>query len=86
MSTHSGQEVFFPEDDSRRHRRRKEERAKRICRDCPVISECREHALRTPETYGIWAAMTPRERAAYPINGRPNGNERPPVSSQSEPA
>jgi hypothetical protein len=44
-------------------RRAQEERAKRICRDCPVIAECREHAVRTPETYGIWGATTPRERA-----------------------
>jgi WhiB family redox-sensing transcriptional regulator len=79
-------EVFFPEDDSRRSRHLNEERAKRICLDCPVISECREHALRMPETYGVWGAMTPRERAAHPINGRPNGNARPPVSSHSEPA
>jgi WhiB family redox-sensing transcriptional regulator len=28
-----------------------------------VIAECREHAMRTPETYGIWGATTPRERA-----------------------
>jgi WhiB family redox-sensing transcriptional regulator len=56
-------EVFFPEDTTRRNRRANEERAKRICRDCPVVSECREHAVRTPETYGIWGATTPRERA-----------------------
>ena len=56
-------EVFFPEDATRGHRRANEERAKRICRDCPVVAECREHALRTPETYGIWGATTPRERA-----------------------
>jgi WhiB family transcriptional regulator, redox-sensing transcriptional regulator len=55
-------EVFFPEDATRRNRRANEERAKRICRDCPVIAECREHAVRTPETYGVWGATTPRER------------------------
>jgi WhiB family redox-sensing transcriptional regulator len=56
-------EVFFPEDTTRRGQRAHEQRAKRICLDCPVIAECREHALRTPEKYGIWGATTPRERA-----------------------
>ncbi|WP_051574295.1 WhiB family transcriptional regulator [Mycobacterium sp. URHB0044] len=56
-------DVFFPEDATRRNRRAHEERAKRICLDCPVITECREHAMRTPEAYGIWGATTPRERA-----------------------
>ena len=55
-------EVFFPEADSRRVRRRHEEEAKRICRDCPVMQKCRDHAVKTPERYGIWGATTARER------------------------
>ena len=55
-------EVFFPEDSARKSRRAREARAKRICLSCPVLDECREHAIRTPETYGIWGATTPRER------------------------
>jgi WhiB family transcriptional regulator, redox-sensing transcriptional regulator len=55
-------EVFFPEGRGHRLRRR-EEQAKRICRDCPVIALCRDYALRAPEAYGIWGALTPRERA-----------------------
>ena len=41
------------------------ERAKRICRDCPVVSECLEHALSNNlnETDdGIRGGMTPIER------------------------
>ena len=56
-------EVFFPDDDSRSSLRRREDAAKRICRQCPVVNECRDHALRTPEHHGIWGAMTARERA-----------------------
>lgn len=40
-------------------------RAKRICRDCPVVSECLEYALSNNlnETDdGIWGGMTPGER------------------------
>lgn len=60
-------DVFFPEDAARAGRRIQEERAKRICRGCPVVTECREHAFRTPETYGIWGATTPRERAHWTL-------------------
>jgi WhiB family transcriptional regulator, redox-sensing transcriptional regulator len=56
-------EVFFPEDEERRQRRHREAQAKLICEGCPVLAACREHALRTPETYGVWGAMSPTERA-----------------------
>ncbi|WP_353360390.1 WhiB family transcriptional regulator [Mycobacterium sp.] len=56
-------EIFFPEDDGRDGCRRREAQAKRICQDCPVVTACREHALRTPERYGVWGAMSARERA-----------------------
>ena len=56
-------ELFFPEEEPRRRiRREREEQAKRICRDCPVLATCREHALTTPERYGVWGAMTTQER------------------------
>jgi WhiB family redox-sensing transcriptional regulator len=55
--------VFFPEElDSRRQRRLQEQAAKQICASCPVIVACREHALRAPEKYGVWGALTARER------------------------
>src|SRR5258705_10541420 len=56
-------EVFFPEDEKRRQRRRREAQAKLICQGCPVLAACREHALRTPETYGLWGAMSPTDGA-----------------------
>ena len=56
-------DVFFPEDRLKSGLRRREEAAKRICQGCPVLPECREHALKTPEQHGVWGAMTPRERA-----------------------
>ena len=56
-------EMFFPEEHTGTGRRREELAAKRICGQCPVLNECRDHALRTPELHGIWGAMTPRERS-----------------------
>lgn len=69
-------DLFFPEGEPRRDRRRHEEQAKRICRDCPVLARCREHAMSTPERYGIWGATTPRERGILPTRGRVENNSR----------
>ena len=49
--------TFFPSDGAG------VERARRICRGCPVLATCREHALKVGEKHGIWGAMTARERA-----------------------
>lgn len=37
-------------------------RAKRICGGCQVRQLCLAHALKTPEEFGIWGGMSPRER------------------------
>jgi WhiB family redox-sensing transcriptional regulator len=42
-----------------------EDKAKRICADCPVRALCLTEALRTGEPYGIWGGYTPEERRAY---------------------
>lgn len=57
-------ELFLP-PESGRIPKKHIERAKRICRDCPVVSECLEHALSNNlnETDdGIRGGMTPIER------------------------
>ena len=41
--------------------------ARRICRECPVQTECLEAALAKPQhedDYGIWGGKSPRERRA----------------------
>lgn len=58
-------EVFFhPEAERGPSRRRRDERAVAVCRACPVIAECREHALRVREPYGVWGGLTEEDRAA----------------------
>ena len=37
--------------------------AKAICQDCPVLTECRESALRLGEPYGIWGGLSELDRA-----------------------
>lgn len=55
-------EVFFPEDSGRSGLRAREERAKQICLDCPVLASCRDHALSVGERHGVWGAMSARDR------------------------
>lgn len=55
-------EVFFPEDSGRSGLRAREEHAKQICRGCPVLGDCRDHALATRESHGVWGAMSARDR------------------------
>lgn len=58
-------EVFFhPEGERGPARHRRDERAKELCRQCPVLHQCREHALRVREPYGVWGGMSEREREA----------------------
>ena len=56
--------VFFHPDGERgRARAMREHRAKAVCRACPVLEKCREHALDVGEVYGIWGGMSEAERA-----------------------
>jgi WhiB family redox-sensing transcriptional regulator len=66
-------ETFFPDDHATSNRRKQENAAKRICQQCPVLEQCRDHALRTPEPHGIWGAMTAQERARAMMGRRQAG-------------
>ena len=48
--------TFFPSDGSG------VEVAKKICIDCPVKSECLEHALVNRIDHGVWGGCSERER------------------------
>ena len=56
-------EIFFhPEGQRGDARQRREEQAKAICATCPVLQQCREHALKVREPYGVWGGLTEDER------------------------
>ncbi len=38
------------------------DRAKAICQLCPVLEQCRRHALAAREPYGVWGGLTEEER------------------------
>lgn len=51
-----GPEIFFPTDWQG------VERARDICRDCPVRFECLEEALSMTYQYGVWGGESERSR------------------------
>ena len=56
-------EMFFHPDGERGPRRRnRENAAKAICASCPVLQQCRDHALSVQEPYGIWGGLSEDER------------------------
>jgi len=52
----SDPDVFFPGPDG------DAQLAVRICRGCPVRDECRDWALDTRISFGVWGGTTERER------------------------
>ncbi|AHD23398.1 WhiB family transcriptional regulator [Rhodococcus pyridinivorans SB3094] len=58
--------LFYPPENSRGPvRARLESLAKDVCWQCPVLVDCRTHALRTREPYGVWGGMSAKERALW---------------------
>lgn len=56
-------ELFFLDYNERgRKKRIKEIKAVAVCNTCPVIAQCREHALNVPEFYGVWGGLTEEQR------------------------
>lgn len=49
-------DIFYPEKGG------SVREAKALCRQCPITQRCLEEALANREVYGIWGAMTSRER------------------------
>jgi WhiB family redox-sensing transcriptional regulator len=59
-------ELFFnPEGERDRARRFRASLAIAVCNGCPVLRQCRDHALQVREPYGVWGGMTESERAEY---------------------
>lgn len=54
-------ELFFPEKGEVGKIMAKE--AVNVCKKCPVIKECLQHALKNNEIHGIWGGMSPKQRS-----------------------
>lgn len=53
---------FHPDAERGQARAERVRHAKEICKSCPVIVECRHHALTVIEPYGIWGGLDEGER------------------------
>jgi WhiB family redox-sensing transcriptional regulator len=53
---------FHPEGERGPARRNRDAAAKEICAGCPVIDECRKHALAVREPYGVWGGLSEDDR------------------------
>lgn len=58
------EQFFSPAGERASARAQRELRAKRVCADCPVLQQCRSHALDSREPHGVWGGMSETERAA----------------------
>lgn len=75
-------EMFFHPDGERGpSRRNRENSAKAICASCPVIQQCRAHALTVQEPYGIWGGLSEEERLYILENTERKMNETIPHAS-----
>jgi WhiB family redox-sensing transcriptional regulator len=55
---------FHPEAERGLARADRVRKAKELCLSCPVIVQCRHHALNVMEPYGIWGGLDEGERRA----------------------
>ena len=53
---------FHPEGERGSARSGREAQAKQICASCPVLEQCRAHALAVHEPYGVWGGLSEAER------------------------
>jgi WhiB family redox-sensing transcriptional regulator len=53
---------FHPEGERGPARRERDAAAKAVCASCPVLQQCRRHALTVREPYGVWGGLTEDDR------------------------
>jgi WhiB family redox-sensing transcriptional regulator len=57
-----GELFFHPDGERGPARDLRDAAAKAVCATCPVLGQCRSHALQVREPYGVWGGMTEDER------------------------
>lgn len=57
-------EMFFHPQAERGFRREERDAAARaVCAGCPVLPQCRAHALANREAYGVWGGLSEDDKA-----------------------
>lgn len=56
--------VFFPPPTTERKREKiaREQKAKEICKACPVLAPCRQYSIEIREPHGVWGGLSEKER------------------------
>ena len=62
-------DTFFPPDNDYSD----VEKARKICKSCPVWRECLSYAVTTKQPYGVWAGSTPYQRRGLRVEWRRSG-------------
>lgn len=76
---------FHPEGERGSARSNREAAAKAICAGCPVLAQCRRHALAVREPYGVWGGLSEDDREEL-LADSPLGRRRSePVAAASSP-
>jgi len=58
-------EMFFHPQGERGPRcEERDAAAKAVCAGCPVLPQCRAHALATRQAYGVWGGLSEDDRAS----------------------
>ncbi|WP_188546401.1 WhiB family transcriptional regulator [Rhodococcoides trifolii] len=56
-------DVFYPPENERGHARSiLVAKARKICEQCPVLTECRAYALAVDERHGVWGGLSETDR------------------------
>lgn len=55
-------DLFFPPGEAGLATQRQVAQAKALCARCPVMEQCRDWAVTSGESEGIWGGTTPAER------------------------
>ena len=64
---------FHPEGERGPSRSSREAAAKQVCAACPVLRQCRAHALAVREPYGVWGGLSEDDREAIYATGTGTG-------------
>ncbi|MGV0807940.1 WhiB family transcriptional regulator [Mycolicibacterium setense] len=54
---------FHPDGERGQARRQRQQLAKHVCAQCPVLEQCREHSLAFRELFGTWGGLSEDERS-----------------------
>jgi WhiB family redox-sensing transcriptional regulator len=66
---------FHPEGERGPARRDRDAAARAVCAACPVLRDCRNHALTVREPYGVWGGLTEDDRTEIYLAGRAQQTE-----------